>query len=82
MIDLNRGITFGKVQNETFIINAESGRALKLDSQGTKIWELVYHGNSRQDIKDYFGGLFPNSKEVICRDIDNFFFVLEQEKII
>lgn len=71
-----------KVEKETFIMNANTGNALKLDSQGTQIWEMVYHGHSKESIKDYFAGLFPDSREAIYRDIENFFSVLERENII
>lgn len=82
MLDLKKEITFGKVEKETFIMNAETGRALKLDSQGTQIWEMVYHEHSKESIKRYFGGLFPDSKEAIYNDIEKFFSVLERENII
>ena len=82
MRDLKEGITFEKVKTETFIMNAKTGNALKLDSQGTQIWEMVYHGHSKESIKDYFAGLFPDSREAIYRDIENFFSILEKENII
>lgn len=78
MIKLKKGITFGSVLGETFIFNSETGKALKFDQQGTKIWNLIYKGYSKLEIKEYYEKIFPESRNQICKDINNFFILLEQ----
>lgn len=82
MIDIKTCVTFGRVGDETLIVNSDTGKVLKLDSQGTAIWELYYRGYSVEHIILQFSNKFPNQTELIRSDIINFFEMLQTEKIL
>lgn len=82
MVKTKKGVTFGSVLGETFIFNSETGRALKLDQQGTKIWNFIYKGFSELEIKEYYEHLYPENRNEIYRDVSEFFTLLRKEQII
>lgn len=82
MISIEKSITFGRVKDETFLVNSKTGKALKLDLQGTKIWNLIYRGYSKVEIKDYLVMLYPDDGKKVEKDVDTFFEILQNEKII
>ncbi len=82
MIELKPCVTFGRVGDETLIVNSETGKVLKLDSQGTAIWKLYYEGYSVEQIILYFSNQFPAQKEMIQTDVIDFFDMLCAETII
>lgn len=80
MIVIEENVSFGRVGDETFVVNSKTGGTIKLDSRGTPIWNLIYNGFSRNEIKNYFIEKYPNAKERIEKDIDDFLEVLKKEK--
>lgn len=82
MIEIKTCVTFGRVEDETLIVNTETGKVLKLDRQGTAIWELYYNGYSVEQIISHFSNQYPSQKSLIHSDVINFFEMLQTEKII
>ena len=53
MIKLGKGISFGKVQDETLICNSLTHQMIKLDKQGTEIWTYFYETNNIMLVIDF-----------------------------
>lgn len=80
MIVIDEHVSFGRVEEETLIVHSKTGGTIKLDSQGTQIWNLIYKGFSKDEIKNHFMEKYPDDKEKIEKDIDNFLEELKKEK--
>lgn len=79
---INEHVTFGRVADETMIINSENNVAIKLDRQGTEIFELIYDGYSKEEIINHFQRMYPSAGIHIEADVNNFINTLEMQKII
>lgn len=76
MIKLGKGISFGKVQDETLICNSLTHQMIKLDKQGTEIWTYFYETNNIMLVIDFFVEKFKDSKEKVKKDIIIFYNTL------
>jgi len=82
VLKLNKFVSFGKVGNETMITNEENNKGIKLDDLGSDIWEMIFNGKSKSEIIDHYVSLYPNDKETINDDINDFISTLIDEGFI
>ena len=81
-MNISMDVCFGKIGTETLIVNNKNSIAIRLNKQGTEIFELIYRGLTKDEIICLFQKKFNDDKERVEKDINWFCEELYSKEII
>jgi hypothetical protein len=73
---------FQKIENETIVVDSKNRLMHQLDDVGSRVWELLIHKRSVQEVIDIIAGEYEVDFSTARKEITQFLQTLSEQKLI